>query len=184
MLRLRASLLVLAGTPVMAGMLVGIPVLSIRLWGTALLDRGFWIGAVIFGGLSLVALGVILKARTRVMQTGEGGPMSLLARCSPALMVVGVFVGGIVAQRMARSALANHWEVVALDCRTLLGEDVVLETCMPVMDRCDAEARAGDGLRTDRRGRLAADWPAGLDVPDEPRTRAQYLCVWRALGEP
>lgn len=183
MLRLRAFILLLVGTPVMAGMVVGIPVLTARLWGTALLDGDFWLGSAVFGGLSLIALGLILRARTRVLQTGEGGPMGLLARYSPGLMVIGVFVGGFMAHRMARSALATHWEVAATDCQTLLGDDVALDTCMPVMDRCDAEARAGDGIRTDRTGQLAADWPAGLDVPDDPRTRAQYLCVWRVLGE-
>lgn len=182
MLRLRAMALVLVGTPVMAAILVCIPVLAVRMWGSSQLDGPFWWGAATFGALSLVALGLILRVRARVLATGEAGPSALLARFSPALMLLGVVGGAVLAHFMAESITADHRRFMADECRAVFGEARPVDACLPVMERCDAEARAGDGIRSDRRGRLSVAWPDGLKVPDDPRTRARHLCVWQALA--
>lgn len=184
MLRLRALIIVTLGTPVMAALLVGAVTLPLRLWGTALLDTGYWIGAAVFGGLSLGALGLILRVRRRVIETGEQGVSALIARFSPALMLIGAIAGGVFAHLIAESALATHHEVMVIECRAYLGDDQPLDACLPVMDACDAEVRGTEGLKTDRRGALPVEWPAGLPVPDDPRTRARHLCAWRTLGDP
>ena len=184
MLKLRAFVLVALGTPVMAGLLVGIVALPIRLWGTSLLDTGHWLGSAVFGSLSLVALGLILRVRRRVVEEDERGPLAHLARAAPILMVGGAIAGGVFAHHIAESALANHAAVMALECRAYLGDDQPIDACLPVMDACDAEVRGTDGLKTNRQGQLSVDWPDGLPVPDDPKDRARHLCAWRTLGDP
>lgn len=184
MSRRRALVIITLGTPVMAALLVGSVTLPIRLWGTALLDTEYWVGSAVFGALSLVALGIILSARRRVVAEDEWGISALVARASPALMVLGALAGGVCAHFIAESASSNHRDVMAMECRAYLGDDRPLDACLPVMDACDAEVRGTDGLRTDRLGRLPVAWPAGLPMPEDPRARARHLCAWRTLGDP
>jgi len=181
-LRLRAIVIMLVGTPVMAGLLVGTIVCIVRMWGTSLLDTGFWLGAAVSCVLSTIALGIMLKARARVRETGEQTFMALLARFTPFLMVGGVIAGAVAAHFMVEGALANHRVVMEMECRTYVGEGQSMAACLPAMDRCDLEVRGTGGLQTDRRGNLPVEWPEGLYLPDEARMRARFLCVWKRLN--
>ncbi len=181
MLKLRAAVLVTLGTPAMAALIVGIGVTIFGFWGTSLLDGGFRLGALIFGALSLIALGLILRVRRRVVETGDRSPLALLARFSPVLMLAGAIAGAVLAQRMVEQTLRSHHEFMADECRAFVGEGRDIEACLPLMERCDAAVRGTDGITVDRRGKLSIDWPEGLTLPSGPRTRARFLCVWRAL---
>lgn len=182
MLRLRALVLVTLGTPVMAALLSGSVVLTWRMWGTSLLDGGYWAGVATFGALSLVALALVLRVRRRVVEHGQGGPSAMLARFAPVLMLIGAIGGVIVAHFMADDALGNHQRFMESECRSFVGEGRPIEACLPVMEICDGEVRGTEGITVDRRGQLTVEWPEALPVPEGPRTRARHLCAWKALG--
>lgn len=179
--RPQALLMTALGTPVLAGIAVAAPVLVARLWGSALLDGPFWLGSAVFGGFSLIALGLILRAARRVQRTGEKGVGATLARWSPVLMLIGGAAGAFVAGRIADDALKLRAEIHAEECRTIVGEGADLSACLAAMTPCDLETRGGPGITTDRSGALSVDWPDGLELPGRPTTRARVLCAWRAL---
>lgn len=180
--RLKGLLLTALGIPVMSALVTGAIVQVVRSWGTSLPDRAFWLGIGIFGGVSFIALGVVLRANWRVRRTGETGLNAMLARWSPLLMVIGGVGGVIIGGRIVDSALQSRLEFHTRECAKVVDQNAV-PACIPVMERCDMETRDGPGLAVDRAGRLAVDWPAGLDMPSGDRTRARVLCAWRALKD-
>ncbi|MGK0359468.1 MAG: hypothetical protein ACI9U2_001770 [Bradymonadia bacterium] len=176
----RTLLMTALGTPVMAAICIGLPVLVSRFWGTSVPGTGFWISTAIFGGFSVLALGIVLGAALRVRRTGDRGIGAAVALWSPYLMLAGGVAGFFIAGRIADYALDLRARSHAMDCARVVNDDA-MAACLLVMMRCDISTRDGAGIVVDRSGKLSVPWPEGLKVPDSPMTRARVLCAWRAL---
>lgn len=179
----QALLLTALGTPIMAAICVGLPVLIVRLWGTSVPDRTFWISTVVFGTFSVLALGVVLRASGRVRRTKQKGIGAAVARWSPYSILAGGVAGFFVAGTIADNALEMRARSHASDCAQVVSEGAMAD-CLPVMTQCDISTRGGAGIVVDRSGTLSVQWPEGLKVPDSPMTRARVLCAWHALRGP
>jgi hypothetical protein len=179
-IKMRGLILTTLGIPVLSGVIIAVPVLIARCWGTALLDRGFWLGSAVFFGVSLIALILVLRASARVRRTGEAGASAAVARWSPLLMVLGGAAGALVGWQIAESGLKTRWQSHASDC-ALVADAAQMDACLPVMNQCDIDTRDTPGIEVRRDGQMSVDWPKGLRVPDDAVTRARVLCAWRAL---
>jgi len=143
------------GIPVSGALVAGSIGYLVGAYATGDVPNGSdWFGIAMFGGFSCVIAWIALRARARVMRGGAapGEALVLLARASPALLVLGALLGAYASHAMTQSHARSLRESARYNCGRLLPpseatDESALDRCTPIALSCELARRRAESTR-------------------------------------